>query len=69
MSKRTSEVLSNAIGIPDPSSLVGRDDEEKQSKALSWILLSSIPQLEEVMISCIQTTSGDCSLVSLWLIL
>ena len=29
MSKRTSEDLSNAIEIPDPSSLVGRDDEEE----------------------------------------
>ena len=38
-------------------------------KALSLILPPTEPQPWEGMISCIQTISGDCSLISLWLIL
>ena len=61
MSKRTSEDLSNAIEIPDPINLEGGDDEEELSEGSA----NETPSLE-VMISCIQTTSGVCSLISLY---
>ncbi|GMH52266.1 hypothetical protein TrST_g7432 [Triparma strigata] len=72
MSKRTSEELSNAIEVPDPDNLLGGDDDTEVfegSELDSAANEAPAGGAEEEMISCIQTTSGGCLLVSLWLIL
>ena len=67
--KRTSEEFPNAMQIPDPNNLGGGRDDSEVFEGSELILLPTKLQPSEVMISCIQTTSVDCSLVSLWLIL
>ena len=69
MSRRTSGDISNAIEIPNLNNLEVVDDEEEVFEGSELDSAADETQPQEVMISCIQTISGDCSLISLWLIL
>ena len=65
MSKRTSGESPNVLEVANPNDLAdGRDDTELSEGSDSDSKESAA--VVEAMISCIQTTSGDCSLISLW---
>ena len=66
MLKRTSEDLDNAIATLDPNNLEGGNYEEEAIEGSE--LPPAKPHSLKGMISCIQTISGGCSLVSLCLI-
>ena len=68
-SKKRVNISTISNEIPDPTNLEGGDDDTELSEGSKEPDSKSLPLLSEVMISCIQTTLGDYSLVSLWLIL
>ena len=66
MSKRTS---GDILEVANSNDLSDGCDDTELSEGSNEPDSKESAAVEEVMISCIQTTSGDCSLVSLWWIL
>ena len=69
MSKRTSEQLPNVLEIANPNHLEGGDEEEDVFEGSKVDSAAVDTPATGGDISCIQTTSGDYSSGSLWLIL